>query len=144
MRCGRPNGLPTGIRRPISTPGWTRAAPGSLTGRCLIVNVFLSDPESGWSGEEVSRVLEMLGEGTAFLNASAAAEGVELSLTCTGEADSLYFRTETVLPFGLYGFRLDGRNLRRRTGTVRAPGASIIDAYDGYCVMLHVNKQGRS
>lgn len=123
--------------------GMGEGSAGSLTGRCLIVNVFLSDPESGWSGEEVSRVLEMLGEGTAFLNASAAAEGVELSLTCTGEADSLYFRTETVLPsdymdFGWTGGIFDG-------GLEPFVRRSIdIDAYDGYCVMLHVNKQGRS
>lgn len=123
--------------------GMDEGSAGSLTGRCLIVNVFLSDPESGWSGEEVSRVLEMLGEGTAFLNASAAAEGVELSLTCTGEADSLYFRTETVLPsdymdFGWTGGIFDG-------GLEPFVRRSVdIDAYDGYCVMLHVNKQGRS
>ena len=88
-------------------------------------------------------MLEMLGEGTAFLNASAAAEGVELSLTCTGEADSLYFRTETVLPsdymdFGWTGGIFDG-------GLEPFVRRSVdIDAYDGYCVMLHVNKQGRS
>ncbi len=123
--------------------GMDEGSAGSLTGRCLIVNVFLSDPESGWSGEEVSACWKCSARGRPSSTRRRRPRAWNCPLTCTGEADSLYFRTETVLPsdymdFGWTGGIFDGELepfVRRSVD---------IDAYDGYCVMLHVNKQGRS
>lgn len=128
---------------PDFATGMDEGSAKRLTGRCLIVSIFLSDPESTWSGEETARVLQMVGEGAEYLGALAASEGVELELSCTGEADSLHYRTDTVLPVDYRDFGW--------TGTIFDEGLeafvlrnSDAGSYDNYCIMLHVNKPGRS
>lgn len=132
---------------PDFSTGMNEGSAKRLAGDCLIVNVFLDDPVSGWTSEDVSAVFGFLDGGIAFLEAEAGAAGVELDLEYTDSETSLFLRAESVIPIGLDEFRWTVSLFEEAgEGSLEkfVENNVSLDGYDNYCVMLHVNKQSRS
>jgi len=117
----------------------------SLTGKCIIINIFISDAVSEWNESDVREVLSRLEKAAVFLEETAAFYGRDTTVEYTGEKNSLYLETNKTLPVDMANFvwidSLFGDTELRTLESYIKPSAA---GYDNYCAVLHINKKGRS
>lgn len=116
----------------------------TLSGKCMIINVFANDSNSYWTDAAKADARAMLNEGLEFLkDAADGYEVSELSFTTVevdfrvGEDAADYTAGGNYGKSAFIGTEYDG--IKQFTDSV-CEGKS----YDNVCVLFHFNKHGRS
>lgn len=127
--------------------GQNEGSAKSLRGNCLVVNVFIDDRTSSWSDDEVETVLHYMDDSVLFLENEAARYGVELELYSTDKEHSVYFKTSRNITTSLENYlwiELLFADTTYRTLAGCVESYFDLESYDNWCVMLHIDKNGRS
>ena len=74
-------------------PGQNEGSAKRLTGKCLVINLFIDDAVSKWSDDDIEGALAFVNAGTDFISAQAEAYGADLSLYVTDKRSSVYLKT---------------------------------------------------
>ena len=132
------------------TPKLTAASIGSARearGECLVINVFIDDAESSWTDAEIKETLSRVNTALDFINSAAASYGSDFAASATNVTDSPRLTTVEKIPSEMENYiRID----LLFGGTVYGSLAGYVAEYfdteklDNYCVLLHLNKDGRS
>jgi len=127
--------------------GQNEGSAKSLTGNCLVVNVFIDDRVSSWSDDEVESVLHYMDDSVLFLENEAARYGAELDLYSTDKEHSVYLKTSRNITTSLEEYLwiellFADTTYRTLEGCVKS--YFNLESYDNWCVMLHIDKNGRS
>ncbi|MDD4124839.1 MAG: hypothetical protein PHW77_03840 [Eubacteriales bacterium] len=119
----------------------------SLTGSCLIINVFLSDRVSEWNDADVEKTLLRLDRACVFTEGMANYYGASLDMISTDKTSSLYLETLDKIPTDINEF-IWMDLLFSDTVYLSLSGYAEhyfdLENYDNWCVMFHLNKKGRS
>lgn len=128
-------------------PGQNEGSAKRLTGKCLVINLFIDDAVSKWSDDEIEGALTLVNASTDFISSQAEAYGVDLSLDVTDERSSVYIKTSRNITTSMDDYlwmELLFADTTYRTLEGCASSYFDLDEYDNWCVMLHINKKGRS
>ena len=128
-------------------PGQNEGSAKRLTGKCLVINLFIDDAVSKWSDDDVEGALAFVNAGTDFISAQAEAYGADLSLYVTDKRSSVYLKTSRNITTSMEDylwieFLFADTTYRNLEGCVSS--YFDLDEYDNWCVLLHINKTGRS
>jgi hypothetical protein len=119
----------------------------TLTGKCLVINVFLSDSVSSWKDDDIKVALSRLNKARDFTVSLASFYGGSLDLTATDQTTSLYIETKDKIPTDISDFVwIDLLFCDTVYGSLEGYAESHFDleSYDNWCVLFHLNKKGRS
>lgn len=122
----------------------------TLTGNCLVYNVFVNDAESEWSDSSVDSVLEMLDEALTFIKHrfDGSDFGGELSLRYTDADSSAFISFDGAAPTDADGMTwLSYAFSQTEHGSPNAflkDCAKNVSGYDNICFLFLYNKPGRS
>lgn len=128
-------------------PGQNEGSAKRLTGKCLVINLFIDDAVSSWSDADTENALAMVNAGADFISAQAEAYGAKLSLDVTDKHSSVYIKTSRSITTSIDDYlwiELLFADTTYRTLEGCASSYFDLDDYDNWCVMLHINKKGRS
>lgn len=122
----------------------------TLTGNCLIYNVFVNDAESEWSAKAMESVLEMLEEATNFLERRFEESGSDgkLSIRFTDTSNSAFLNFDEAAPTDASGMNWLGYAFSKTEHDT--PNAYLkhcvknVSDYDNVCFLFLFNKAGRS
>jgi len=121
-----------------------------LYGDILVINIFISDGNSEWNKTAISDMLEYVDKATNYLEKMALAYNVESEITATSEAESLYFVYNGTIPDDYtYTIWIEEMMAYTTYGSLKGYVEAYftedeLSKYDNYCVLLNVNKSGRS
>ena len=119
----------------------------SVPGKCLIINLFIDDGESSWTDGEIDTVLGLVDTAASFIKSSSGSYGAGFEYECTDRSASLRLATDEKLPSDMENYvRFDLLFAGTVFGSLKNYAASYFDLekYDNYCVLIHLNKKGRS
>lgn len=122
----------------------------TLTGDCLIYNVFVNDAESKWSAGATASALAMIGGATEFLERRFNEYGTEkeLSIRFTNTSDSAFLSFDKAAPTDASGASwLSYAFSQTEHGSPNAflkDCAKNVSGYDNICFLFLYNKPGRS
>ena len=112
-----------------------------------MINVFIDDAESSWTDAEIKETLSRVNTALDFINSAAASYGSDFAASATNVTDSPRLTTVEKIPSEMENYiRID----LLFGGTVYGSLAGYVAEYfdteklDNYCVLLHLNKDGRS
>ncbi len=128
-------------------PGQNEGSAKRLTGKCLVINLFIDDAVSKWSDDDIEGTLAFVNAGTDFISAQAEAYGADLSLYVTDKRSSVYLKTSRNITTSMEDYLwiellFADTTYRNLEGCVSS--YFDLDEYDNWCVLLHINKMGRS
>ncbi len=132
------------------TPQYTTAGIGSaasLKGECLLINVFIDDGVSSWDEKDIKAELDKVGAAAEFIKSAAASYGSDVRFVITDQVTSPRLSTSEKLPDSPEGFvRIDLLFNSTVFGSLQNYVAEYfeLESYENYCVLLHLNKPGRS
>lgn len=134
----------------ITEGGMNSGSATTLTGSTLLINIFIDDGESEFDHDTVNSVLEYLTEAVDYLEDAASDYDSEIEIDFTDSQNSLFYNYDGIIPDDLndnlwtnYIFGYDGVDALGQYLADNIP-SSILEGYDNYGVLLHLNKQGRS
>jgi hypothetical protein len=125
----------------------TVGSASAIRGRCLLINVFISDGESEWNDKDVEETLGKVRAAAEFISRFAAEYGGDAEFIVSSAAASPRLSTAEKLPDSPEGFvRIDLLFGTTVFGSLQNYIQEYYDlgVYDNYCVLLHLNKPGRS
>ena len=128
-------------------PGQNEGSAKRLTGKCLVINLFIDDAASEWSDDDIEGALALVNAGTSFISAQAEAYGAGLSINVTDKRSSIYLKTSRNITTSMEDYlwiELLFADTTYRDLEGCASSYFELDEYDNWCVMLHINKKGRS
>ena len=132
-----------------SSPELTASYAGSasaLRGKCLVVNIFLNDGESSWKENDIAESLSRLGKALDFLSAECASYGAQVEFTASDITYSPRLSTSEKVPSDMENtIWIDLLFGKTVFGSLQGYVNDQFDtaSYDNYCVLIHINKQGR-
>ena len=122
----------------------------TLTGNCLIYNVFVNDAESEWTAKATESVLGMLEEAANFLERRFEESGSDgkLSVRFTDASNSAFLSFDEAAPTDASGMNWLGYAFSKTEhGTPNAylkQCVKNVSDYDNVCFLFLFNKAGRS
>ncbi len=116
----------------------------TLTGDCVIINVFANDSDSSWTESAKAEASDMINEGLAFLKESALLYGVDDLNFITVDIDFTVGENAATYEYGA------GYGTSAFVGTEYEDIKDFTEemskgmSYDNICVLFHFNKHERS